>query len=53
MTTLNIVLLVHSLNVPVYTTKGTIDGAEQGAALLRKMEEMYTAGEINFKPGAF
>jgi len=37
----------------VYTTAGTIEGAEKGAALLRKLEEMYSSGEISFKPDTF
>jgi len=34
----------------VHTTTGTVDGAEKGAALLRKLENMYNSGEIDFRP---
>jgi len=37
----------------VYTTTGTLEGAEKGAALLHKLEEMYGSGEINFRPDIF
>lgn len=33
-----------------HETAGTVEGAEKGAALLNKLEEMFKSGEIDFKP---
>ncbi len=37
----------------MHATTGTVEGAERGAALLCKLEEMHKSGESSFKPGAF
>ena len=37
----------------MHATKGTVEGAQKGAALLCKLEEMHRSGESGFKPGAF
>lgn len=34
----------------VYATRGTVEGAEKCAALLKKLEEMHRSGETGFKP---
>ncbi len=34
----------------VFATTGTVKGAEKGAALLKKLEEMHRSGETGFKP---
>ena len=37
----------------VYATMGTREGAEKSAALLRKLEEMHSSGDIGFRPNIF
>mmetsp|Transcript_9398 Transcript_9398/g.16329 ORF Transcript_9398/g.16329 Transcript_9398/m.16329 type:complete len:449 (-) Transcript_9398:74-1420(-) len=37
----------------VHATTGTVEGAEKGAALLSKLEEMHKSGEISFRPDIF
>ncbi|KAL9187208.1 hypothetical protein ACHAXT_001311 [Thalassiosira profunda] len=36
-----------------YATTGTAEGAEKGAALMRKLEAMYASGELDAKPDVF
>lgn len=39
--------------LPVYTTSGTVEGAEKASELLRQLEKMNASGEISFKPERF
>ncbi len=39
--------------LPVYTTSGTVEGAEKATELLRQLEKMNASGEISFKPERF
>jgi hypothetical protein len=66
MSTTRLVCLIYTLNFAnakpneifyikhiALANSGTIKGAEQSAALLNKIEEMYAAGDIKIRPGEF
>jgi hypothetical protein len=48
-----LISVVSTSGFLVHATTGTVEGAEKGAALLSKLEEMHRSGESGFKPGAF
>ncbi|KAK1743686.1 pentatricopeptide repeat-containing protein [Skeletonema marinoi] len=44
---------LKDLNLNVYTTSGTVEGAEKATELLHQLERMNASGEISFKPERF